>query len=621
MSIELKKYRAPGGRVVVELLNDGASLGRGDFDPQDVKDRKRCSASLHDVAPALNKETIEAELKAIDPAALELIDDRGMAWRRPEGLPDPLPEVLPLPKDALPRSIRDAIDDIAERMQCPPDFPAAAMLVAMGAVIGCRIGIRPKSKDDWLVVPNLWGCVVGRPSLKKSPSIRTAEKRVRGVEARDKETNAEALKAAAMDRRIAESQKRAIQKDLNKAAEQGDRAEMERLAADLEAIENQVYPAARRIITTDATIEKICDLLTVYPAGLLLWVDELIAWMGSLDRDDKAGVRQQFCSMWMGDAKLNIDRVIRGESVVERACLSVFGCCTPGGLSAYVSAAVRGGRGNDGLIQRLQVTVWPDSPREYKQVDRMPDSMAQRALREVFEALADLDTLAAAERDPDDADAIPWVRFDHDAQAVFDAWDFAFRSRLISADYPEAFDSHLTKYGSLMPSIALILHLAMDGRGEVTAAAARMAVRWCEYLESHAHRVYAMATCPERQVALPLLQRLVAWPVDKAIRRRSIRLNNWGGLNDDKSIEAALELLIDFGWVQSIPHQPPNGGRPTDHYFVHPEAADFLKTLKGHTIETIKTPSECSFDGFDSGMVEGVEIFKAPGGKVRGVIE
>ena len=620
MSIELKKFRAPGGRVVVELLNGGASLGRRDFDPQDAKDRKRCSASLHDVAPALSKETIEAELKAIDPAALELIDDRGMVWRRPEGLPDSLPEVVPLPKDALPRSIRDAIDDIAERMQCPPDFPAAAMLVAMGAVIGCRIGIRPRRMDDWLVVPNLWGCVVGRPSLKKTPSIRTAEVRVRGIEARDKETNAEALKAAAMDRRIAESRKRAIQKDLDKAAGQGDRAEMERLAAELEAIENQVYPVARRIVTTDATIEKIGDLLTVHPAGLLLWVDELIGWMRSLDRDEKAGVRQQFLTLWNGIGRLNIDRIGRGELVVESACLSVFGCCTPGALSEYVAAAVRGGRGDDGLIQRLQITVWPDSPREYRHIDQMPDSMAQRALRDVFEALADLDALAAAERDPDDHGAIPWVRFDLDAQAVFDAWDSALQSRIRAGEIPEAFESHLSKYASLMPSVALILHLAMDGRGAVTAAAARMAVRWCEYLESHAHRVYAMATCPERQVALPLLRRLIAWPDGKPIRVRSIRDKGWQGLGQSESIEAALELLIDSGWVQSVPHRP-SSGRPTDHYFVHPEAADFLKPPRGHTPETIETPSEDSFEGFEGRGLGGVEIFKAPGGKVRGVIE
>jgi hypothetical protein len=620
VSVVLRKYRAPGGRVVVELASDGVALGRVDFDPSDAKDRKRCAASLHDVAPALTVKAIEAELSAIDPAALELIDERGMVWRRPDALKDPLPPVLPLPRDALPQSMRDAIDDIAERMQCPPDFPAAAMLVALSAVIGCRLGIRPRRLDDWLVVPNLWGCVVGRPSLKKTPAIKTAEVRVRGIEAREHERLAEPLRAAALDRRIADSRKKATQKELDKAAGQGDRVELERLAEELEAIENQVYPVARRILTNDATIEKLADLLMVHRAGLLLWVDELLGWMSSLDRDDKAGVRQQFMTLWTGMGKWNIDRIGRGEMLIESACLSIFGCVTPGGLSEYVAAAVRGGRGDDGLIQRLQVCVWPDSPREYRHVDRLPDSMAQRALREVFEALADLDALATVERDPDDPGAVSWVRFDADAQEVFDRWDADLQSRIRAGELPESVESHLSKYASLMPSVALILHLVMNGRGAVTAAAASMAVRWCEYLESHALRVYAMATNPERQVALPLLRRLVAWPDGKPIRVRAIREHGWQGLTSTDAIEAALELLIEAGWVQSIPVRPVSG-RPTVEYRCHPEAAEFLKPPRRGTLKTPETPSGDSFDGFEGAGLGGVEISKAPGKRVRWVID
>ncbi|MFN6161502.1 MAG: YfjI family protein [Planctomycetota bacterium] len=621
MSVVLRKYRAPGGRVVVELASDGVALGRGDFDPSDAKDRKRCAASLHDVALALTVKAIEAELSAIDPAALELVDERGMVWRRPDALPDPLPPVMPYASDLLPRSVGAAVDDIAERMQCPPDFPAAAMLVAMGSILGCRIGIRPKRRDDWLVVPNLWGCVIGRPSLKKSPAIATAEKRLRAIEARDADRMADALREAEVETRIARAQKKQAEKDLEKAAKDGDREAMRRLAEEIERLDEQVHPVSRRIITTDCTIEKLAELLREHPAGLILWIDELIGWMRGLDREDKAGQRQQFLTLWSGIGKLNIDRITRGSMVVESACMSLFGCATPGALSDYVSSAVRGGRGDDGLIQRLQVCVWPDSPREYRHVDRLPDSMAQRALREVFEALADLDALATVERDPDDPGAVPWVRFDADAQRVFDAWDAEMQTRIRSGDLPEAFESHLSKYASLMPSVALILHLATGGSGAVSAAAATMAVQWCEYLESHAQRVYAMATCPERQVALPLLRRLIEWPKDEPIRVNSIRAKNWSGLNDKESIEATLELLMDAGWVQSSPHRSSGGGRPTINFVVHPEAAENLNTLREGTPETPETPSKPGFGGFDGGGLAGVQIISKDAGRIRGVIE
>ena len=57
-------------------------------------------------------------------------------------------------------------------------------------------------------------------------------------------------------------------------------------------------------------------MLNLHRSGMLLWVDELVGWMRSLDRDDKAGVRQQFLTLWNGQGRLNIDRIGRGETVV-----------------------------------------------------------------------------------------------------------------------------------------------------------------------------------------------------------------------------------------------------------------------------------------------------------------
>ena len=93
-------------------------------------------------------------------------------WPDPEALPDDLPDVMPFDPELLPSTFRPWIVDISERLQCPPDFPAAAAMVAVGVIVGRKVGIRPKRQDDWLVVPNLWGAVIGRPSVMKSPALR-----------------------------------------------------------------------------------------------------------------------------------------------------------------------------------------------------------------------------------------------------------------------------------------------------------------------------------------------------------------------------------------------------------------------------------------------------------------
>lgn len=77
----------------------------------------------------------------------------------------------PLDTALIPAPLRGWIADVAHRMQCPVDYCAVGALVALAGVVGAAVGIRPKRRDDWLVVPNLWGGVIGPPSKKKTPAL------------------------------------------------------------------------------------------------------------------------------------------------------------------------------------------------------------------------------------------------------------------------------------------------------------------------------------------------------------------------------------------------------------------------------------------------------------------
>ena len=58
--------------------------------------------------------------------------------------------------------------------------------------------------------------------------------------------------------------------------------------------------------------------------------------------------------------------------------------------------------------------------------------------------------------------------------------------------------SHLAEYRSLMPSLAVILHVidSVDAGvgGPVSGVAAERAAAWCRYLEGHPRRLYATVT-------------------------------------------------------------------------------------------------------------------------------
>jgi len=77
-------------------------------------------------------------------------------------------------------------------MQCPLDFVGIAAMFALGSVIGRRVGIRPETKGNWTETGNLWGCIVGKPGVMKSPAIAEALAPIRKLEADARAKNEEA---------------------------------------------------------------------------------------------------------------------------------------------------------------------------------------------------------------------------------------------------------------------------------------------------------------------------------------------------------------------------------------------------------------------------------------------
>jgi uncharacterized protein DUF3987 len=95
-------------------------------------------------------------------------------WPEPKPLPSGLAPVEPFSADFLPDALAPWVNDIANRLQCPPDYVAVAALTSLGSVIGRRIGIKPQARADWIEIPNVWGCFIGRPGMLKSPAMNEA---------------------------------------------------------------------------------------------------------------------------------------------------------------------------------------------------------------------------------------------------------------------------------------------------------------------------------------------------------------------------------------------------------------------------------------------------------------
>ena len=534
------------------------------------------------------------------------------SWSEPRPLPGNLPPVPPFDFGLLPDRFRPWIQDIAERIQCPPDFPAVGAMAALAGVVGRKLGIRPKQRDtDWVVVPNLFCAVVGRPGIMKTPALQATLKPLKRLEVKGEQDFEDLVREQAAAQALAEAKKSGAKKQIQAAVDRGD-PDAEALARELLS-GAEPPPVRRRYLVNDPTVEKLGEILRDNRNGVTLYRDELVGFLKVLDRTGNEGARAFYLEAWNGTGRFSFDRIGRGTVDIPAVCLSLVGGIQPGPLAQYIRAAAAAeGSADDGLLQRFQLMVWPDVSRDWRNVDRWPDTAAKAAAYEVFDRLDRLapgDVGAApaggGEGDPGE---VPCLGFSPAAQAAFDEWRAGLERKVRSGEEHPAVESHLAKYRKLIPALALLIHLADDGTGPVGDAALEKAIRWGDYLEGHARRVYSPAVKPETGAALALVQRIRSGDVQDMFALRDVYRHCWSCLSRREDVEPAVTLLIDLGWLREV-QCVETGGRDATRFLVHPRLLS--QGPGGEPPEPTKAPS-VSFDSASGGDIPATDGNVAP---------
>jgi Protein of unknown function (DUF3987) len=191
------------------------------------------------------------------------------------------------------------------------------------------------------------------------------------------------------------------------------------------------------------------------------------------------------------------------------------------------------------------------------------------------------------------------LRFAPDAQALFDAWRHELESRLRSEELSATptFESHLAKFRSLMPSLALLFHLTdvaetfggfgggVEGHPQeifvedippVSLQAAQRAAAWCDFLELHSRKVYASELSPGVVAAEALAKKIVSGELKDGVTVREIYHHDWTGLSSNKQVVDALDVLATAGWARV--ERVDTRGRPSEVVRLHPD----LRKSGGH---------------------------------------
>jgi hypothetical protein len=484
----------------------------------------------------------------------------------PKPLPDGLAPVLSFDESFLPTALAPWVSDIAERLQCPPDYAAVAAIVTLGSVIGRRVGIKPQAKTDWIEYANLWGMVIGPPGTIKSPAMHETSGPLYRLEAEAARMNEVAREAYKANFSACKLRQKVRETQIKDALKKGKAA-----PSDTEAEPEE--PKELRYRTSDTTYEAIGKLLVDNPTGLLIERDELISLLSHLDREEQTNARSFYMQGWSGKQPYTFDRIGRGHLHIDAVCISILGSTQPSRISTYVRRANLGGAGGDGLLQRFNLMVWPDNPPVWENIDAYPDTDARGRAWDTFNRMSELSetNLCTSGACRGQYDATPFFRFDAAALEEFVHWRRKLELRVRSRELSPALEGHFAKYRTLVPALALINHLADGGEGSVSQSALHRAIAFSVYLESHAHRIYGGADMVEVTAAKAILAHIRCRDLTNGFTARDVHQPQWSKLTDHTWVQAGLSLLVDLNYITPAPLKIGQlGGRPKASYIINP---------------------------------------------------
>jgi hypothetical protein len=447
------------------------------------------------------------------------------------------------------------IKDAADAKNTPPDYVAMSLLAGAASMIGTTRWASPWG--GWAEPAILWVMLVGNPSAGKSPAMDAVRVGVAKLEReffseyRSKCEKHETVVA------VAEVNEEAWHANVKSAAKNEKEA-----PPKPDSAKAPDAPVLERATISDTTIEAAAVVLSGNPRGVILWRDELSAWVGNLD---KYGTGDR--AFWLegyGGRPYTVDRRKLGEPLfIAHMAISVLGGIQPDRLSDQVLDAPA-----DGLGARM-LYVWPDPVPPMR-----PSGDIDTQL--LIEALHRLRQLGF-HVNPETGEPMPvTISVVEDALEEFCAWrvEHHEQSQRVAGLVADAYG----KMPGQVLRIALVLeHVWWAAKPDapqptkVSACAMGAAMELIEgYVKPMLRRVAGEAALPKVDRNAATLARAILDRRPERINARDIR-RSWrlSGLREASEVIAAIIALTEARWLER-PQTTGGRGRPREDYRVNP---------------------------------------------------
>jgi hypothetical protein len=412
-----------------------------------------------------------------------------------------LHQVEEFPVYALPDLFQVLVKQASAAFNAPPDFFGVSLLAVAGTAIGNRRTL--KIKSTWVAKPIIWTAVVAEPGATKSPSLSFMVKPIEQIQ-----------------KRLYDDYKH-------------------QMKLYLENEEEEEKPVLEHIYTTDATKEKISEMILHSPNGFMIFQDELAGWVRSMNqyKNGRGSDKQFALSLWNGSG-IKIDRKMEETIFAEESFVSVLGGIQPDMLGELVEDGK-----DDGFVNRILFSFPDRLPKKYTEEE--VDEAVQKQYQQAIFALNNLNgikELVWADREAH-ANWLEVMRM-HDAEVN-------------NPEFPDNLRGAWAKLPEYLARISLIIQLLRYVSGEtktekIEAISIINAKSIIDYFKSHLKKVYDKFT---QSPIDKKVDRLIQWMKENGknqATRREIQNSRVAGCKKSSDVDVLFHEARENGYGKII---------------------------------------------------------------------
>lgn len=475
----------------------------------------------------------------------------GNDWPQPEPLIGQIRRA-PYPVDALPMSIRRAVEEVQACVQAPVEMVASSALATASLAIQALADVR---RNQTLVGPaGLYFLTVAESGERKSTVDRLFGRAVYDFQDRQREAAKSSLAAHAADMAAWEARREATLSHLQSDAKGNKPVDGHR--ADLAVIEagRPVAPRVPRLLYADVTQERLMrSLATEWPSGGIFASEGAAVFGGhSMGRDSIARTLAALNTLWDGGTFL-VDRSQAPSFAVRGARMTMALQVQPHVLADFLERD-RGLSRGSGFLARFLIAqpVSTQGRRPYREMAATPELDAFSA--RIAELLADLPAV-----DPERGLMPAVLDFNPEAKALWIERYNAIEGQLSSDGDFASIPDVAAKAADNVARLAAVLHVFEHGAaGTISADTVENAgeiVVWHLYSAKALLGPLSISKDEANAASLDrwLLDRCVLEGVD-GFSTRTLLQSGPNATRKREDFNRAIELLAEHGRVRVVQH-------------------------------------------------------------------